>query len=431
MKKLRQNNFLETLSLYVDGQLNKADAQAVERCMHEDAEVRSYVEELTRMKALLAKKPKLEPHLGFWTRLSVELEEQKNLKPNLLPFPRRFVPMVSIASIVVLVVAGVFVVQNRNRLTQFLNEKSVAAREVYQKKLLQGKLLPLFSKIDKDHTLQFALFGTLPLDDKTHTTLRVDGSTRNGYRIIVGQGRQRPAMPVTVEKMLAEVQPNAEQHRAIDSLLELAGKQIESSVLVDENNAVAIAQDLPKLNKFMVTGIASCLEPVQRARLEKYLAKNDAQYAININQAPVEQAEKIYQKMRPHDAEVQFVVITQDTVASSRVQINIQNIRQQMEENFAAIESRRNELVRRMMARDFNRAMRNVPTPQQPMQVSSPDDGNILQVEYPAPHEGQTNSVEQLLVAPRVRHSMTIHQEATPQDQERARVNASPNNGGE
>ena len=324
MNILRQNSLLEKLSLYVDGQLNEADVKDVERCMQENAEVRSYVEELKRMKILLAQKPKLEPHIGFWTRLSMELEDQKKEKPNLLPFPRRFVPAVSTAVIVMAVAAGVLVMQNRMRLAQFVNEKSMAAREVYQKGLLQGKLLPLFSKIDKDHTLQFALFGTLSLDDNTHTTLRVDANARKGYRIEVGKNNQRSAKSVTVEKMLAEVQPTAEQHRAIDSLLELAGKQIESSVLVDENNAVAIAQDLPKLNRFMVTGIVSCLEPAQRVRLENYLAKNDAQFTVSTKHSPVVKAERIYQNIPQRDADLQFVVITPDTMVYSRVQVDVQ-----------------------------------------------------------------------------------------------------------
>lgn len=95
----------------------------------------------------------------------------------------------------------------------------------------------------------------------------------------------------------------------------------------------------------------------------------------------------------------------------------------------AVIESRRIELVRRIMARDFNRVTRNFPIPQ-PLQASSPEDENLLRVEFPAPGEGQNNSFDQVLVTPRVRHSMTIHQVPTQQDQERARNDSSVNNSG-
>jgi hypothetical protein len=430
MNTLRQNSFLEKLSLYVDGQLKDADVQEVERRMQEDAEVRSSVEELKRLKTLLAQQPKLEPHIGFWTRLSVELEDQKKEKPNLLPFPRRFVPLVSTSAVLVIVAVGVLVMQNKMRLAQFVNEKSMAAREVYQKSLLQGKVLPLFSKIDKDHALQFTLFGTLSLDEKTQTTLHVDANVQNGYRIEVGKGKRQPSQAVTVERMLSDVKPTNVQRRAIDSLLTLAGKRIESSVFVGENNAVAIAQDLPKLNKFMVTGIASCLEPAQRVRFEKYLAKNDAQFSVSTKHAPVVKAERIYQNIPQRDTDAQFVVITPDTVVYSRIQVDIQNIRRQMQENIAVIESRRNELIRRMMARDFNRVTRQFPIPQ-PLQASSPEDENLLRVEFAAPGEGQNNAFDQVLVVPRTRHSMTIQQVVTPQDQERARVDSSVKNSDE
>ena len=430
MNTLRQNSFLEKLSLYVDGQLNEAGVKDVERCMQEDAEVRSYVEELKRMKNLLAHQPKLEPHIGFWTRLSVELEDQKKEKPNLLPFPRRFIPVISTAAVVVLAAVGILVMQNRTRLAQFVNEKSMAAREVYQKNILQGKVLPLFSKIDKDHALQFTLFGTLSLDEKTQTTLHVDANAKQGYRIEVGKGKREPSQTVTVERMLADVNPTDVQRRAIDSLLTLAGKRIESSVFVGENNAVAIAQDLPNLNKFMITGIASCLEPAQRVQFEKFLTNHDAQFSLTAKHAPVVKAERIYQNIPQLDGDVQFVVITPDTMVYSRVQVDIQSLRQQMQENIAAIEMRRNELIRRMMARDFNRVTRQFPVPQ-PLQASSPQDENLLRVEFAVPGEGQTNSMDQVLVVPRVRHSMTIHQVPTQQDQERARNDSAVNNSGE
>jgi hypothetical protein len=83
-----------------------------------------------------------------------------------------------------------------------------------------------------------------------------------------------------------------------------------------------------------------------------------------------------------------------------------------------------------MMARDFNRVTRQFPIPQ-PLQASSPEDENLLRVEFTDPSDGQNNSLDQVLVVPRIRHSMTIHQVATPQDQERARVDTLVNNSGE
>jgi hypothetical protein len=165
-------------------------------------------------------------------------------------------------------------------------------------------------------------------------------------------------------------------------------------------------------------------------RFEKFLAKNDAQFSISPKHAPVVKAERIYQNIPQRDTDAQFVVITPDTMVYSRVQVDIQNIKCQMQENMAVIESRRNELIRRMMARDFNRVTRQFSIPQ-PLQSSSPEDENLLRVEFAAPGEGQNNSLDQVLVVPRTRHSMTIQQVVTPQDQERARVDSSVNNSDE
>ena len=113
----------------------------------------------------------------------------------------------------------------------------------------------------------------------------------------------------------------------------------------------------------------------------------------------------------------------------SRVQVDVQRMRHQMQEDIAAIEMRRNELIRRMLARDFNRVTRQFPVPQ-PFQASSPEDENLLRVEFTAPGDGQNSSSDQVLIVPRTRHSMTIQQQPTLQDQKRAQVDtvaANPN----
>ena len=159
MKKMNEQQMDHLLSQYVDGKLSEIEVQKVESFLALDISARQRVKELRRLKDLLTSKRKLTPDIGFWTRFAVALEEQKKDEHSLLPFPRKFVPAITIMAAAVVVVVGTLVIQNRMQFIQYFSEKSQAVREVYEKNVLQGQLLPLFSKVDKDRALQFSLFG--------------------------------------------------------------------------------------------------------------------------------------------------------------------------------------------------------------------------------------------------------------------------------
>lgn len=365
MNRMKKQELSEKLSLFVDGMLPEKEAKEIESILEKDQAVRRQVEELRALKGLLASKGALTPHIGFWTRLSIALEEQKREERSLLPFPRKYVPAIVTMLTIVVVFVGVMLVKNRMQFTQFLSEKSQAVKDVYKKNVLQGSLLPIFSKVDKDQALQFSLFGTLSIDKKSETTLRVDENSKKGYWIDVGKDTRSKARSVTLNRFLTAVRPTKEQKKVIDSLLQLTSERIESSVLIGDNNAIAIAPDLPKLNKVMVTSIASCLEPPQRIRFERFLATNDAPYTVASDNAPVVTADRIFQSL-PRMKANRYVVITPDTMMYSQVHIDFDSIRQLMSENFGAMERRRNEFIQKIIARNFQRLPRSIPFPQVP-----------------------------------------------------------------
>jgi hypothetical protein len=397
MKKMKKEQLDSLLSLYVDGDLSEKDTQQVESILAEDASARQQVAELKRLKHLLASQPRLNPDIGFWTRLAVTMDEQKEEEQNLLPFPRKFLPALTLVAAVLVVVMGTLMIQNRMQFVQFLSTKSQAVREVYQNKIVQGSLLPLFSNVDKEHALQFSLFGTLQLDDKSKTALHVDEQSEKGYRIEVGTTKSK-AKPVSFDHFVAEVKPSVRQRAIIDSLLELTGRRIESSVLIDENNTMAIAPDLPKLNRQMVTNIASCLEPLQRVNFERLLEANNAPYTIAAKNASMEKAEKYYQHIPRFPQSDRFVIITPDTMMYSHLHIDFDSLQRHMGQNFIAAKVRREAMLKKMMAREFRRLPRNLPFPA-PDQIFN--GGEFFSVEINVPGEEESQQQMHVVVQPR------------------------------
>jgi hypothetical protein len=400
MKKMIKEKLDVMLSHYVDGVLSEKETQQVELLLAEDASARKQVAELKNLKILLASQPKLNPDIGFWTRFAVGMEEQKEEEHNLLPFPRKFLPAITVMVTALVVVMGSLVIQNRMQLVQFLSTKSQAVREVYQNKILQASLLPLFSKVDKERALQFSLFGTLQLDDKSETALRVDEQSEKGYRIEVGNNLKSKTKSVTFDRFIAEVKPSAKQKKIIDSLLELTGRRIESSVLIGENNTMAIAPDLPKLNRLMVANIASCLEPLQRVDFERLLEANNAPYTVTAKSVPIGKAGNYFQHIPKFPQGDRFVIITPDTMMYSQIHIDFDSLRRQMEENFSAAEIRREAMLKKIMAREFQHLPRNVHFPT-PDQIFNGEE--FFSVEINVPGEEDNQQQMHVVVQPRFR----------------------------
>jgi hypothetical protein len=399
MKKMNEQQIDQLLSQYIDGVLSEKEILEVESLLESDFAIRLRMQELKHVRALLMSQQKLTPDTGFWNRFSHVFEEQKNDDLNLLPFPRKFIPALSVISAVVLVVAGAFLMQNRMQFMKYFSEKSQAVREVYEKNVLQGQLLPLFSRVDKDQALQFSLFGTLALDDKSKTELRVDEQSKQGYRIEVGKDTGKKTRPVTFDHFLAEVKPTDQQKHLIDSLLELTGRRIESSVLIGENNTMAIAPDLPKLNRMMVTNIAACLRPNQQVQFERFLEANDAPYSVTAEHVPVRKGMQVFQKIPPSPRDDRFVIITPDTMIYSKLHIDIDSLHQHIRQNMIAFELRREAMIKRMLANEFRRAARNAPLPP-PIQSFGNEEFFSVEINIPTDENEQPMHV---VIHPRIR----------------------------
>jgi hypothetical protein len=383
--------------------LSEKETQHVESLLAADASARQHIAELKSLKVLLASQPRLNPDIGFWTRFSVAMQEKKEEEHNLLPFSRKFLPAMTVMMTALVVVVGTLVIQNRMQFMQFFSEKSQAVREVYEKKILQSSLLPLFSKVDKERALQFSLFGTLTLDDKSETALRVDEQSEKGYRIEVGNNLKNKTKSVTFDRFIAEVKPSAHQKKIIDSLLELTGRRIESSVLIGENNTMAIAPDLPKLNRLMVTNIASCLEPLQRVNFERLLEANNAPYTVTTKRVPTEKTGNYFQRIPKFPQGNRFVIITPDTMMYSQIHIDFDSLQRQMEMNFAAAGVRREAMLRKIMTRQFQRVPRNVQFPAADQIFGG---GEFFSVDINVPGDDEIQQPMRVVVQPRFRKQM-------------------------
>jgi hypothetical protein len=337
MPTLKQRDFQQLLSRYVDGDLEGDALRDFESYLKEHPDAARELEAYKRMQNVLAGQSNLPPDVAFWRKLSERLEQRAEERENLLPFPRKYVPAVVGFASVALVAIGVVLYTQKGSIFNFLNQTTQEVQTVFQDNLLKGTIVPLFAGIDRDHALQYALFGTLPLDDESNRALRVDETSAQGYTIEMGSTIKEKRPRVTVQDLVDEVGPTLHQSEAIDSVLDDARRQIESSAFSAENNAIAIDPELTKLNRATLFSIASVLEPKQRVKFDTFLKKHGSSYVVDVGEKGVPW------QVRPHPnpppvartGEIvprAYVVMTPDTFVYTQLEVDLKQFQMQRKE---------------------------------------------------------------------------------------------------
>lgn len=351
MKSLTKKKLSSQLSLYLDGRLSESERSELEAYLADHPEATKELDELRILQRLLRERKKLKENPSFWVQLSSALEGQRAERENFLPFPRRFVPVAAALGLLLALAGGVMLFQKRQEVGQFLSEKSTLVHNAYEKSVLKGSILPLFSNLDKNEVLSFAMFGSLPLDTKSETTLEIDDRSEKGYRIELSK-RSSARKTVTMRDLERDVKLTSDQTKAIDSMLALMKNRIEASVLITENDALVIDPELPKLNREVVTNIAAILEPHQRDRFDKFLQAREGRYSVKFRHAPPVRPEEVFGRLHNQKRSENFVIVTPDTVILSEVQIDVDSIRQHFIHRMPPMMGRAERAIRRLAERE-------------------------------------------------------------------------------
>ncbi len=376
MKKLSPKEFSQSLSLYLDGALDEQSRYEFEAYLAANPEAASELEILKKQQQLLKSQPAIPSNEWFWQRLSARLEEERNKRETVYPFSRKYLPLAASLTILIVASAGVLLFQQRSLLTKFFSEKKEEVQHLYRENILQGKLLPLFSSLNKDQVLQFAFFGTLPLDAHANTALRVDESKENGARIEFAKNETKQHPQVTVQEFCDVVDATPAQQRIVDSILTSAKEKIEKSVFLGENKALAVHADLAKFNRMTMSHLAASLDLPQRKKFQKFLITSHSPYTFTVVAAPTPRTDARAPRASRME---QFVVITPESCSLAQINIDLENVRQNIEltaQEFQSVNARAHALIR-----EFSAHARLPRTPNPSFRVFSDSDYFSVRVE--------------------------------------------------
>ena len=311
------------ISLYLDGELDGDAARAFEEYLASHPLVAREVAMLRMAKRSLKGKKQIPHNDWFWLRLSNILDSKASRRKN---FTARFRPVFSFAAIATVTLSLIGIVYLKD--ASLFNSFFLVKKNQLQNTLMQGNILPFFSNLNKDDVLNFALFGSLSLDSANGTALTVKNDERDGAQIEIVRERSRKELPpVTMNEFYDNVGLHTVHERQfVDSILETYTRRLQASVLVSENNEIAINEQLVDLNRTMVSSIAASLRPTQRVRLQRLLQERHAPYAVVSVSEPKLEPHELQRRIPKLHTGNRYVVISKDTIGFAEMHMDMDSI---------------------------------------------------------------------------------------------------------
>lgn len=256
----KYNTKYEILSAYLDGELSAAESRELEEKIKLSRELQDKLNDLRRIKKLtISSVKRLQEAPYFETRLAANL----NHKGIFFDRFRKWVPALSFTALAVVLM--VFLKFNPGVIDELVEQQKTNLAGFYQE-----NLRPLFfaSDLSNEDVFNFAFSKQLPLDRTNGQYLKLgyDSAGKEFFEIKTAGS----SVPVNnLERFTSTLKLNDKQKHQVDSILESYAEDLQTQVLVNDKNTVAINPNLWNYNKAIVADIMSFARDANREQFNK------------------------------------------------------------------------------------------------------------------------------------------------------------------
>jgi hypothetical protein len=256
-----KNNYkeLETLSAYVDNELSAEEASRVEEKILSSKRLQDKLAELNKLKNLTTssiKKPEDNPY--FETRLNAALSFNKPINKI-----KNWYPVIGFAAIAILLM--IVLKFNPTLVEDLLEQQKTNLSGFYAENL---KPLLFTAGLTNEDIFNFAFSKKLPLDKSNNKYLLL-GSKTNGDNYFEIKTSGFAPDDYSFEKFVKTLNLNKNQKHQMDSILDSYADDLQSQVLVNNKNTVAINPNLWNYHKAIFADIMAFAKDANNSEFNK------------------------------------------------------------------------------------------------------------------------------------------------------------------
>jgi len=243
MKKFDKD--IEILSAYVDDELSPEEVRELEEKISLSPQLRKKLAEIRRLKELTGSSFKrISEAPYFETRLFAALEENS--------FKRRMKKWLPVTGFVALTLSLMLVLKfNPEFLENIVEEQKLNLAGFYKENL---KPLLFAADLTNEDIFNFAFYNQLPLDNTKSQFLQL-GSDSSGKEYFEIRTAGLEKENDNFEKFVETLDMNDFQKNKFDSIMSAYAEELQSQVLVNDKNTVAINQNLWNYRKAIAADI--------------------------------------------------------------------------------------------------------------------------------------------------------------------------------
>lgn len=292
------DNDYENLSALADGELREDQAAIYREKLRQSPAMREKYNEILMAKKAVEELPPLPGDHYFYTRLSEYIKVENKQVSRLKPF---YKPVATLG--VFTLVLMTFFSVSPGFLDELFERQKGNILDFYTK-----NLRPYFAEeeLSKDDIFNFAFSQVLPIDSAGGSVISLDGS--NGGAAIAIREASMGDSKITLKEFTEKLNLNSTQKVKLDNVLKKYEDKIRKSILVNDNNTVAVNTNLWNYNTAL------------KAEIMAIAAENEA--VASVMPAGLLQSMPAFSQIDFSEDEGSFVCINPDTVFMTTLKVD-------------------------------------------------------------------------------------------------------------
>ncbi len=309
------NKKYELLSAYIDNELSEEDVKKLEEELKFSRELQDKLAELKKIKQLTAASIKpIQENPYFETRLAAAIRIKN---PWYIKF-KKFSPVFGVIALSIILM--VVLKYNPMLIDKVVEQQKSNITAFYKQNL---KPLLYAANLTNEDIFDFAFYHQLPLDNQKKQFLQI-GSDKNGNQFFEIKSAGIAQTNNHLDNFIKGLNLNEGQKKQLDSILTSHAPELQSQVLVNEKNTVAISPNIWNYNKALAADLISFAARINKKDFQKVVPP-DCEKLYN--------ARAIAQMMKEVKSSKsnKYIFFTPDSIFSEQYSFNQEEFNKEMD----------------------------------------------------------------------------------------------------